>query len=114
MLDPTHQWNKNIRSPIISYLVSIFLTFVIYFFSIKDYLLLQPLAFVLIGLTVVEACVQLIFFFQVGNEEKPRWNLMTLFFTIMVIAIVIGGSMWIMSNINYDMMPNMSSYSRTY
>lgn len=107
MLDPTHEWNKDIKPPIISYLVSIALTFVIYFFAVKDFLILNPLAFTLVGFALAQAIVQLIFFFQIGNEEKPRWNLLSLLFTIMVIVIIIGGSIWIMNNVNYNLMPPM-------
>lgn len=107
MLDPTHEWNKDIKATIISYLVSIALTVVIYFFAIKDFLILPHLAFTLVGLAIVQAIVQLVFFFQISNEEKPRWNLLSLLFTIMVIVIIIGGSMWIMSSVNYNLMPSM-------
>ena len=105
MLDPTHESNINLRAPIISFLVSLALTLIVYFFAVEDFLLLQPLAFTLIGLGVVQTVVQLVFFFQIANEPKPRWNLMTLLFTVMVIVIIIGGSMWIMTNVSYNLMP---------
>ena len=109
MLDPTSESNKDLKAPIISFIVSIALTFVIYYFAVKDFLTIKHLIFTIIGLGIVEAIVQLVFFFQIANEKKPRWNLMTLLFTVMVIVIIVGGSMWIMSNIDYNLMPKMSS-----
>ncbi|MCH9631685.1 MAG: Cytochrome bo(3) ubiquinol oxidase subunit 4 [Chlamydiae bacterium] len=109
MLDPTSESNKNLKAPIISFAVSIALTLVVYYFAVVNFLDIKQLMFTLIGLGVVQTIVQLVFFFQIADEQKPRWNLMTLLFTVMVIIIIVGGSMWIMSNIDYNLMPKMSS-----
>lgn len=105
MLDPNHKWNTYLTPPIVSFVVSVALTLVIYFIAVKNFLLPQHLDFILIGLAILQVAVQLVFFFQVGNESKPRWNLMTLLFTLMVVVIIIGGSMWIMNNLDYNLMP---------
>jgi cytochrome o ubiquinol oxidase operon protein cyoD len=56
------------------------------------------------GLALVQLFVQLVFFLHVGRESKPRWNAWALSFAITVVVIVVGGSLWIMSNLNYRMM----------
>ncbi len=48
--------------------------------------------------------IQLIFFLHFNTESKPRWNLMAFLFTLFVVIIVIGGSLWIMDNLNTNMM----------
>lgn len=65
-----------------------------------------PLAVGLIVLAVTQLIVQLLFFFHLGKEAKPRLNSMTFFFMIMVVSIVAFGSLWIMYNLDYNMMPH--------
>jgi cytochrome o ubiquinol oxidase operon protein cyoD len=54
-------------------------------------------------LAVVQLFVQLVFFLHVGRESKPRWNAWALSFAITVVVILVLGSLWIMSNLNYRM-----------
>jgi cytochrome o ubiquinol oxidase operon protein cyoD len=39
-----------------------------------------------------------------GRESKPRWKFIFLLFALLVVGIVVGGSLWIMNNLNYHMM----------
>lgn len=55
-------------------------------------------------LAVVQLVVQLVFFLHLGRESKPRWNLMVFGLMLIVLLIVVGGSLWIMDNLNYHML----------
>lgn len=57
-------------------------------------------------LAITQLVVQLIYFLHLGREEKPRLNLMVFSFMLMVVGIIVGGSLWIMSNLNYNMHQN--------
>lgn len=56
------------------------------------------------SLAVVQLVVQLVFFLHLGRESKPRWNLMVFGLMLVVLLIVVGGSLWIMDNLNYHML----------
>lgn len=58
----------------------------------------------LITLAVVQLAVQLVFFLHVGSEERPRWNLTALIFMLIMLVVIVAGSLWIMNNLNYNMM----------
>lgn len=58
---------------------------------------------VIVCLAFVQIVVQLYCFLHLGKESRPRWNFLILLFAILVISIVIGGSLWIMHNLNYNM-----------
>lgn len=105
MIDPSHEWNVNFKPVVIGFLVSIFLILSVFFLTIKTDIRGGALLVVVLGLGIVQAAIQLVFFFHLGLEPKPRWNLMTFFFMVMVIILIIGGSMWIMHNIEYNLMP---------
>ncbi len=59
---------------------------------------------VLPALAVVQLFVQMVFFLHLGRESKPRWNAMAFALALIVVLILVIGSLWIMSNLNYRMM----------
>lgn len=59
---------------------------------------------VLMTLATIQLIVQLVFFLHVGAEARPRWNLTALLFTAIMLLVIVVGSLWIMNNLNYNMM----------
>lgn len=53
------------------------------------------------SLALLQLFVQLVFFLHLDRESKPRWNGMVLAFAVTVVVILVGGSVWIMTNLNY-------------
>lgn len=65
-----------------------------------------PVLALMIGLVVLavsQLVVQLLYFFHLGHETKPRLNLVSFLFMLMVIGIIGFGSIWIMYNLDYNM-----------
>ncbi len=58
-------------------------------------------------LALTQAVVQLLLFLHLGSEPKPHWNGMVLLFMASVLAIIVGGSLWIMYNLNDRLMTGM-------
>lgn len=52
-------------------------------------------------LAVTQLFVQLVFFLHLDRESKPRWNNTVLAFAAMVVLVLVFGSLWIMTNLNY-------------
>ena len=50
---------------------------------------------------VLQMFVQLYFFLHMGEEARPRFNLLSLCFALVVVAIVVGGTLWIMQNLSH-------------
>lgn len=57
----------------------------------------------LLLLAVLQMAVQLYFFLHLSEEKKPRWKSVSLLFTIAVVLIVVCGSLWVMTHLNYNM-----------
>lgn len=55
-------------------------------------------------LAIAQLIVQSICFLRLNTSATGRWNLLPFLFTILIIAILVGGSLWIMYNLNYYMM----------
>lgn len=61
-------------------------------------------------LALLQLIIQIRSFFRLDTfGDKDHWNLVSLVFTVIVLAIVVGGSLWIMYNLNYNMMDHASS-----
>ncbi len=56
-----------------------------------------------IFLGTLVAVLQIVYYFHVGLEPHSKWSILMLLFTILVTVLVIGGSMWIMYNVMYDL-----------
>jgi cytochrome o ubiquinol oxidase operon protein cyoD len=59
---------------------------------------------VVVGMAVIQVVVHLVYFLHMNTSSEERWNLVALLFTAMIIGIVVVGSLWIMYNLNINMM----------
>lgn len=100
--------NQSYKKPLFMYVVgfglSLLLTFLAYVTVIGKAFSPQFTIGLIIFFAVIQLFVQLIFFLHLGREAKPRWRLVTLGFGVLVVGIVAFGSLWIMDNLNYNMM----------
>ncbi len=62
------------------------------------------LAVVLLVMAVIQVLVHLVCFLHMNTSSEEGWNLMAFIFTVIIIAILVVGSIWIMWNLNYNMM----------
>lgn len=89
----------------VGFILSIILTLAAYFLVVQSIFSGVALVIAITVLALVQLLVQLIFFLHLGRESKPRWNLMAFLFMILVVLIIGVGSIWIMYNLDYNMMP---------
>jgi len=62
---------------------------------------------VLVGIlaaAIAQILVQLRCFLHLGTGPSPRWNVMSLAFTLLIMLLFVGGTLWIMTNLNSRMM----------
>lgn len=56
-------------------------------------------------LAVVQIFVHIIYFLHLDTHSEGGWNMMAFIFTIVLVVIVLGASIWVMYNENANMMP---------
>jgi cytochrome o ubiquinol oxidase operon protein cyoD len=98
----------NIRSYSIGFVLSIILTILAYLFVVNGTVVLSGgvVAGAIIWCAGAQLLVQLVFFLHLGSGSKPRWNLIILIFTLIILFIIVGGSLWIMANLKTNMTPD--------
>lgn len=53
---------------------------------------------------ILQMLVHLHFFLHLDRSSKQRWNLVTFAFSLLLIIIFVGGSIWVMFTLNARMM----------
>ncbi len=107
MIEPHHGWNRSYKPQFLGFVSSILITIATYRIVIDNELSDFLLLLTIFGFAIAQALIQLFFFLHLGLWSKPHWAMISFLFTVMVIVIVIGGSLWIMNNLNYDLMSGM-------
>jgi cytochrome o ubiquinol oxidase operon protein cyoD len=94
------------RSYLIGFGLSLVLTAVPFWLVMTGVLAdAQSTAIAIIALAFVQIVVHTLFFLHVNTRAEGGWTLMALIFTLVIVAIVISGSLWIMYHLNSNMMP---------
>lgn len=107
------EWHGTLKAYIIGFAASLGLTSIAFYLAIAKPFASPHLHYALIGLALVQATVQLLFFLHIGQEAKPRWESVVFWFMLLVLLIVVLGSIWIMFDLNYRMMdPQMMTQVR--
>jgi len=56
-------------------------------------------------LAVAQMGVHLVFFLHISTGPDNTNNILALAFGILIVILVVGGSLWIMANLNHNMLP---------
>ncbi|WP_020174892.1 cytochrome o ubiquinol oxidase subunit IV [Methyloferula stellata] len=59
----------------------------------------------LVVLAIAQMGVHLVFFLHITTGPENTNNVMALFFGVLIVFLVIGGSLWIMAHLNQNMVP---------
>jgi cytochrome o ubiquinol oxidase operon protein cyoD len=53
---------------------------------------------------IVQILVHLHYFLHLDASSSARWNVLAMMFTLLIMALFVGGTLWIMYTLNYRMM----------
>ena len=59
----------------------------------------------LAALAIAQMGVHLVFFLHITTAPDNTNNVLALAFGVLIVTLVVGGSIWIMANLNHNMMP---------
>lgn len=99
---------------IVGFMLSIALTLLAYFAVVERWFSTKGIVFFIVLLALAQFAVQLLFFLHLSQEHKPRWRLGMLGLMVVFVLIIVIGSIWIMDNLNYNMMQMTPSEQYKY
>lgn len=62
---------------------------------------------VVMAFAVVQIVVHMIYFLHMNTRSEGGWTILALIFTLVLVAITLSGSIWVMYHLNSNMMPGM-------
>ena len=62
---------------------------------------------------VVQVFVHVVYFLHLDTRSEGGWNMLSFVFTIVLVVIVLGASIWVMYNENANMMPMSPQYQHS-
>jgi len=111
MIDARHGWNVSFKPIYLGFILSLILVAAAYRIVTYYHLSHWALVLTIFALGLAQAIIQLVFFLHLGLGAKPHWNLISFFFMVLVVVVVVGGSLWIMWNLSYNLMPSGGKYN---
>jgi cytochrome o ubiquinol oxidase operon protein cyoD len=69
--------------------------------------------FIVVIFGVAQMLVHMVYFLHLNATSEDGWNIISLAFTIMLVAIAVAGSVWVMYNLDNNMMPSMQDVMNT-
>ena len=98
-----------VRQRILGYLIGLGLAILLTatsFFVAGTNLVWEPsIPVALVVLAIAQMGVHLVFFLHITTGPDNTNNVLALAFGVLIVILVMGGSLWIMANLNHNMMP---------
>jgi cytochrome o ubiquinol oxidase operon protein cyoD len=99
----------DVRKAVLGYLVgfalAILLTATSFFIAGTDLVWTPSIPVALVVLAVAQMGVHLVFFLHITTGPDNTNNVMALAFGVLIVVLLMAGSLWIMANLNHNMMP---------
>lgn len=89
-------------SYIVGFVLSVAATLIAYFFVVNQIWPKEILIYVVMAIAVIQLIIQSVFFLHIGRGSTLKSS--TFLFALLIVVIVVGGSLWIMHNLDYNMM----------
>jgi len=97
---------STLRGYMTGFALSVILT-VIPFWLVMDGVLTDPgaTALAVLAIGAVQMVVHMVYFLHMNPRSEGGWTLLALIFTVIIVAIALAGSLWVMYHLNVNMMP---------
>ncbi len=95
--------NNQLKKYLIGFSISLVIT-LLAFIMVMNNQISGKGVYIFIGiLAAIQLVVQLMFFLHIGQSKGPKWDSLAFYYTVFAIATLVIGSIWIMSNLHYNM-----------
>jgi cytochrome o ubiquinol oxidase operon protein cyoD len=104
-----HEDGGGVTQRVVGYLVglglAILLTATSFYVAGTDLVWQPSIPVALVVLAIAQMGVHLVFFLHITTGPDNTNNVLALAFGVLIVILLMGGSLWIMTNLNHNMMP---------
>lgn len=96
--------SKKMKAYTIGFVSLVILTLVGYFAATSSSISSHQLFTIVSIVATLQLLAIVIFFFRSNvSDEDAAWNWISFVFTMLIVAVIVAGSLWIMYSLNYNM-----------
>jgi len=103
-IDSTGVSRGSLKSYLTGFVLSLILTAIPFALVMNGTLPSSAILSGIFSAGIVQILVHLHYFLHLDTSSAARWNLLAMMFTLLILALFVGGTLWIMYNLNYRMM----------
>jgi cytochrome o ubiquinol oxidase subunit IV len=89
------------RSYATGFILSLVLTAIPFALVMHGTLSRAATVFAVFSAAFVQVLVHLHYFLHMDASSRARWNVLALLFAVLIMVLIVGGTIWIMYNLNY-------------
>ena len=100
-----HPPHGSLKGYVIGFILSVILTaipFALVMTGALDKSVTVPLV---LAMALVQIVVHMVYFLHMNMKVEDGWSMLALIFTVVFVIITLAGSMWVLYNMNANMMP---------
>jgi cytochrome o ubiquinol oxidase subunit IV len=101
----TKDEHGSVKSYVVGFILSLIFTAIPYYLVVNKTVSGTAIASIILGFALLQMLVQVFFFLHLGRGPKPAYNVVFFAATFGLILVVVGGSMFIIKHLNYNMSP---------
>lgn len=100
-IDDAGAGQATMKSYAIGFILSMVLTAVPFALVMYGELSSVATVIAIFSAAVVQILTHLHYFLHLNGSSKARWNVLALLFSVLIMILIIGGTLWIMYHLNY-------------
>lgn len=94
----------SVKEYVVGLILSIVLTVIPFGLVMSGVLPTGPTLLAILVCAIAQLFVQLVFFLHMNTSSEQIWNTSSAVFIVIIVAILIVGSIWIMEHLNHNML----------
>ncbi|MGQ7247924.1 cytochrome o ubiquinol oxidase subunit IV [Halomonas sp. V046] len=94
----------SVKSYVTGLILSIVLTIIPFWAVMSGSFDTGATVIIIVATAVAQLLVQLVLFMHMSTKADEGWNVMSFVFTVTILVLVIGGSLWIMHHLHLNTM----------
>lgn len=95
----------SLKGYLIGFALSVVLTAIPFGLVMAGVLSPAVTGYLVVALAAVQIVVHMVFFLHMNVRSEGGWTMLALIFTVVIVAIALSGSLWVMHHLNTNMMP---------
>ncbi|MBF6988655.1 MULTISPECIES: cytochrome o ubiquinol oxidase subunit IV [Cupriavidus] len=100
----SHSTHASFKGYAIGFILAVILTVIPFKLVMDGSMDKGTILWIILGMAAVQILVHLKYFLHLDTSSDQRSNVIALLFTALILVIVVAGSLWIMHNLNTNMM----------